>query len=294
MSSGTPLCRLDDRGRTALRSHASALAGGSCRADDLAAAPSRRTRIDLWYVPLDHFSPAEQADCLQLLSREERQRHESFKAESARQQFLAARGLVRTSLSRYRDIAPRDWRFATNRHGRPYIADCHGVSDLHFSLSHTHGMVVCAVGGVAELGVDVEHRARAGPVDDLAKSVLAPPEQARFDALADDRRGAFFFTLWTLKEAYLKARGLGMSLPVEGVWFDVDGVRPAVHFTNAIADNPWRWTFRSLQLMGYALGIAVSTSVEPDLVLRRAQPINLPSWGERGHAASGDGEGQKR
>ncbi|PSM16439.1 MULTISPECIES: 4'-phosphopantetheinyl transferase family protein [Nitratireductor] len=280
------LRRLDDRGRAASRSNHLGIAGGSHEDDDAAAG---RPRIDLWYVPLDDFSPAEQADCLQLLSHDERQRHGSFKAESARQQYLAARGLVRTSLSRYRDIAPKDWRFATNRHGRPYIADCHGVSDLHFSLSHTHGMVVCAVGGVAELGVDVEHRARMGPVDDLAKSVLAPPEQVRFDALAADRRGAFFFTLWTLKEAYLKARGLGMSLPVEGVWFDVDDVRPMVHFTCAIADDPARWAFRSLRLMGYALGIAVSTSIEPHLVLRRTRPINLPAGWERGQTASGAG-----
>ena len=196
----------------------------------MSAGSLRQSRIDLWYVPLEGFSPADQATCLELLSDNEQVRHSAFKSDSARQQYLAARGLVRTTLSRYRGVAPKDWRFATSSYGRPFIDAIHGIDDLHFSLSHTHGMVVCAVGGVDELGVDVERNDRANDLAGLAGTVLARGEQVRFNALADDKRPAFFFTLWTLKEAYLKARGIGLSLPMNGLCFDADASAPVRAF----------------------------------------------------------------
>jgi len=148
---------------------------------------ARPGQVDLWYVLLDDFGADDQAACLRLLSEPERDRYDAFKSRFARLQHLAARGLIRTTLSRYRDIAPEHWRFTTNRYGRPFIDNSLGVGDLHFSLSHTHGMVACAVASIEEIGIDVEQRERDAGLTELSAAVLSPQERARFDTMGGRR-----------------------------------------------------------------------------------------------------------
>ncbi|WP_210243583.1 4'-phosphopantetheinyl transferase superfamily protein [Mesorhizobium sp. B2-3-4] len=238
-----------------------------------------RGQVDLWYVPLDDFGADEQAACLRLLSPPERERHDAFKSESARLQHLAARGLIRTTLSGYRDIAPEHWRFGANRYGRPFIDDSLGIDDLHFSLSHTHGLVACAVAAIAEIGVDVEPRDRDAGLDELAAAVLSPRERLRFEAMNGQARRDFFFTSWTLKEAYVKARGMGLALPMKSVVLDLEALPPLAHFTDPIEDDPSRWAFRSLHLAsGHIAGIATAVpGGKPEIVPRRTRAINPPA-----------------
>ena len=239
----------------------------------------RPGQIDLWYVPLADFGDDDQAACFRLLSPPERERHDAFRSESARLQHLAARGLVRTTLSRYRDVAPDQWRFETNRYGRPSIDGSLQISGLHFNLSHTHGMAVCAIASVEEIGVDVESRDRDAGLDELAATMLSRQERERFDTTQGQARGDFFFTLWTLKEAYVKARGMGLALPMNGILVDLESSAPAVHFSDEIADDPARWTFRSLPLeAGYIVGVAAALPADK-LKIRpaRTRAINLPT-----------------
>ncbi len=207
----------------------------------------RPGEVDLWWTSLDSFDEDSRALCLRLLSEGELARWKAFKAESARDQYLAAHGLLRCALSRYRDMAPDEWRFGENAYGRPFIDESLGVTDLHFSLTHTVGLVACAVSAFPDLGVDVELCDRGLCIAELARTVLAPHEIARLSAKPDYAEREFFFTLWTLKEAYVKARGMGLSLPLKGIWFDLEADPPAAHFTSAIADDASRWTFRVLR-----------------------------------------------
>jgi 4'-phosphopantetheinyl transferase len=238
----------------------------------------RRGQVDLWYVPLDDFGVDDQAACLRLLSRPERDRHDAFKSEPARLQHLAVRGLVRTTLSRYRAVAPEHWRFDTNRYGRPFIDESLGVSGLHFSLSHTHGLVACAVATFAEIGVDVEPCDRDVGLAELAPAVFSPRERARFEAMSGQARQDFFFTLWTLKEAYVKALGIGLSLPVKKVELDLEVSPPIAYFGDEIDDDASRWAFRSLHLTDrHIVGIAaVVPDGELEIVPRRTRAINPP------------------
>lgn len=204
-------------------------------------------RIDVWYARLDDFKAEDQVACLRLLNEPERQRHDAFKSRDAGLQYLAGRGLVRTTLSRYRDIAPEHWRFGANRHGRPLVDHEFGVAGLHFNLSHTRGLVACVVGAVEEIGVDVERRDRDAGLDELAPVVLAPPELERFARQPRATQPEFFFGHWTLKEAYAKARGMGLALPVKEICLDFAGASPTMSFTGAIDDDASRWRLWSLR-----------------------------------------------
>lgn len=233
-------------------------------------------RIDIWYHQLDEFTDENQAACLRLLSRPEQQRHDSISSHAARLQYLAGRGLVRTVLSRYHDIRPEMWRFVANRNDRPFIDPELGVAALHFNLSHTDGLVVCAIGSIEEIGVDVERRDRDICLDELAPVVLATAEMERFSKLSYMDRPEFFFAHWTLKEAYVKARGMGLSLPVKEVCVDFASGSPRISFTNPIDDDQWRWRLWSLRpTKEHIVGVAAAPAAgSPTVELRRLQAIS--------------------
>jgi 4'-phosphopantetheinyl transferase len=178
---------------------------------------------------------------LGLLSADERERHARFVFERDKCIYLTTHALARIILSRYEPIAPRDWRFSVGSHGKPEIAGP-GAS-LRFNLSNTHGLVVCAVTREADVGVDVERLDREAPLD-IAGEYFAPSEVAALEALVPSERPARFFDYWTLKESYIKARGLGLSLPLEQFSFTIVADRPPVLTVDAaLGDDGASWQF---------------------------------------------------
>jgi 4'-phosphopantetheinyl transferase len=178
-----------------------------------------------------------------LISDDERVRLARVRQALDQRLFLATRALVRQVLSRYEPIAPDAWRFTTNAHGRPEVS---GASALRFNLSHTHGLVVCAVARV-EVGVDVERHRQPAPLD-VAQRFFAPVELADLRALPPGEQPRRFFDYWTLKESYLKARGIGMTVPLDRFWFLLDGqAPPRVVIDAALDDDGARWQFRQCQ-----------------------------------------------
>lgn len=160
-------------------------------------------------------APPPQAD-LDLLAVDERARAGRFRFAVDRHRFESARILLRRVLSQYEDVAPADWRFETNPWGKPRITAIPGVAPLQFNVSHSRQHIVCAVTRSSELGIDVEDRI---PDDfrDLATAFFAPVEIGWLDAAHDlDQARLRFLTLWTLKEAWVKARGTGLSTPLDG------------------------------------------------------------------------------
>ncbi|WP_271169822.1 4'-phosphopantetheinyl transferase family protein [Hansschlegelia plantiphila] len=154
-----------------------------------------------------------------LLSEDERGRWRGFRSREAAAQFLVGRGLLRSALSDCADITPERWRFGADAHGKPRIASPTIPQDLRFNLSHTRSLVALAVCEGFEVGVDVEE-IRPLDIAELAPLALAPEERSAFEKLAPDERLERFYTLWTLKEAYAKARGFGLSLPFPEIVFE--------------------------------------------------------------------------
>ena len=208
--------------------------------------------VHLWYTLSDDIAPAAALDAyLGLLSPEEHTRHARFLNERARHEYLITRALCRTVLSRYAEVAPTDWRFRANEWGRPEIT-VPELAHLRFNLSNTRGLVACAVALEGEIGIDVEVLDRAGGLLEIADRFMAAPEAAAIRALPPDAQGLRFFKYWTLKEAYIKARGMGLSISLDKFWFLLDGEVPAssparLVLTPDMDDEVSGWSFAQIQ-----------------------------------------------
>jgi len=205
--------------------------------------PFKAVHVDLVH-PDDPEAWSQHEAYRALLSPEEHERMARLVFERDRRRFLLTRALVRTMLSRYAGVAPAEWAFIANVHGRPEILDRpNGVPDLRFNLSHTEGLIACAVTIGREVGVDVEHVQRR-LTQDVAGRFFAPSEVNNLRALPDDEQARTFFDYWTLKEAYIKARGFGLALPLADFAFTLaPPAPPQIAFEPALEDDPATWQF---------------------------------------------------
>ena len=184
-----------------------------------------RGQVDLWAAAPDSVEPDQLEALARELSPDERERAARFVLEPARRSFVVTRALLRRSLSRYADVPPEAWRFARGPHGKPHLDAAQAALGLCFNVSHTAGLGVCAIAS-SEVGVDVQDTTR--PPARLSERYLTPEERTRLLALPESERAARFYVYWTLKEAYVKARGLGLFLPLTQVGFELEplGVLP--------------------------------------------------------------------
>jgi 4'-phosphopantetheinyl transferase len=238
-------------------------------------------RIDLWLVLHDEIDDAALlASYRELLSDEERAREGRFLRGQDRQQFLLTRVLVRTVLSRYVAVSPGQWRFSTLEHGKPAIEnDAARQAGLSFNIAHTHGLVVLAVSKERALGVDVERLARKPVSLQIAERYFAPEEVAALVALPREQQMSRFFDYWTLKEAYIKARGMGLAIPLDQFSFEwaPDGA-VRISIAPSLADQPTRWQFwQRRPADGYALALCAELrgAASPQLAMARLDPLTL-------------------
>lgn len=199
--------------------------------DSGAAAP-----VALWGARLPSSAGLIASADVVLLSDSERARAASFVRERDRAQFVLAWALVRRSLSRCSDIPPAAWDFERSPAGKPSIHRRFG-SPLQFSLSHAHGVCLVAITRDRPVGVDIERVDMQAPIESLAHRCMSPAERAALEGLPHRARPGRFFELWTWKEAYAKARGLGLSLPFEQICCSA-GLR----LGPGIADDARRWS----------------------------------------------------
>src|ERR1700730_8802028 len=234
-------------------------------------------QVDIWLTCLCSHCRVPEADILQLLSAGERIKHRRFLTEDARVQYLFSRALVRAVLSRYGQVPEHVWQFETNRYGRPHVSEPRGLSDLRFNLSNTTGLIVCAVSKDCEIGVDVENTGRIIDIEVLAPTVCAPKELADFRKCSLRERRDRFFAYWTLKEAYIKARGMGLSLPLDAFWFNLGSPSPLLNVTERCPDDPMRWRFyQHFPTPDHKLAIAIAPprGEEPSVHLCWTTPLS--------------------
>jgi len=218
--------------------------------------------------------------CRALLSDQEKQQETRFYFEKDRRRYLLTRALVRTVLSHYEPVPPKDWIFSVNAYGRPEVANT-AVGNVRpsFNISHTDSLIVLGVTKSRALGLDVENvRARKVSLD-IADQFFSPTEIAALAVVPPSRQQDRFFEYWTFKESYIKARGMGLSIPLDKFSFrypDDGAVQIAIH--PELRDDAERWQFWQFRPTPEYLVAVCAERVEigsPAIVVRKTVPMGV-------------------
>ncbi len=195
--------------------------------------PQDTPEIDLWVVMVEPKADILPAVYLDILSAEERRRYRRFRLESDRQQYVVSHALLRMALSRAAGeaIDPRSWQFTEDSRGKPMIATTAGLPSLNFNLSHSGQAAAIAVSLTCPLGVDIEPAVQTIDLD-IFDSMLSAGERTYLSSRPASLRQLDFVRLWTLKEAYAKLLGKGLSLDFTSFEIMLDPVRLAHTETN--------------------------------------------------------------
>lgn len=225
----------------------------------------------IWLAPVRSLDedPALRQTAMQLLLPEEQQAWQRFVQEHSRDEYLLTRVLCRRVLSKVAAVDPALWKFERNRYGRPEIVAPLEQVGLRFNLSNTRGWAACLVVQRFDCGVDVENIARAPDLEALSRAVLAPAERALFAQVPVEARAEHFFGLWTIKEAYIKARGLGLALGMENITVSLPpSAPPRVELPEEWGDPTEDWQLHTeAPTAGVRLGVALRRGQAADLKL---------------------------
>lgn len=236
----------------------------------------QRGQVEIHTLAVDDMAAADWPLLERLLPAEERARAARFHFDRDRHVYIAGHALMRARLSHHLGGPPADWRFVPGPHGKPEAVLAPGQLPLRINLSHTRGLAAVAVTVGDDVGVDVEWVERDNRLLDIADRYFAPAECRQLDAVPDHGKRDTFFAFWTLKEAYIKAIGLGLAMPLHDFAFTLsDPV--SVAFAPHVSDVAAQWSFRRFRpLPGHAMAVAVRhvaprISVQPaDLAALRA------------------------
>lgn len=166
--------------------------------------------VDAWLVEVNDAS-GDLEPFTAFLSQAERERAAKFKFDKDRRLFVVAHAALRSILAGYLEVAPDSLQFDSGKNGKPVLAGTFASSRVHFNLSHSHEMALLAVAQGRDVGVDVEYVKREFQFDDVAKRFFTPSEAAALHGLPPQLQRQAFFKCWTSKEAFLKAKGTGLS-----------------------------------------------------------------------------------
>ncbi len=234
--------------------------------------------IHLWLASYDQISDERlHAAYRELMSDEERAQEPRFYFARDRRRYLVTRALTRTVLSRYAGVDPKNWVFSTNAYGRPEIANPEVAgSGLSFNISHTHSLIVLGITKGRAVGVDVENVVSRAAAIDVANHYFAPAEVTALNAAPQHQQHFRFFEYWTFKESYIKARGMGLSLPLDKFSFHYRDERAVeIDIDPELADEPARWQFWQFQpTPEYLVAVCAERGASsPRLTVRQSVPM---------------------
>jgi 4'-phosphopantetheinyl transferase len=193
------------------------------------------------------------------LSDAERDRANRFKFDVDRERYIVSHTAMRSILARYLGCDPSEIAYAIGAHGKPELAPASRILQLEFNLSHSNDAALVAVAPGRAVGVDIEHIQQKLGWQEIADRFFAPGEIQKLHALPSGEQLRAFFTCWTRKEAYIKAKGGGLSIPLQE--FEVSLARdedPAILWHAEGAQETQPWQFGAIDSpAGYVASIAV-------------------------------------
>jgi 4'-phosphopantetheinyl transferase len=216
------------------------------------------TDVTVWYSQTAPLTSRDLEADSEILSDDEHARCNRMLAAIDRRDFTAAHGLLRRALSSTGHVPPADWRFVTDERGKPSIVpEQAGDPSLTFSLSHTRGLVACAVARAPLIGIDVEAIEKRSATPDVASRFFAPAEVEMLRTHPRDMYADRFIEVWTLKESYIKAVGVGLEQPLDSFAFFFPNDRD-LHFDAPPHDTSESWRFILCKpASGFRLAVAV-------------------------------------
>ena len=215
--------------------------------------------VQIWRLDLDALAAGENR-WQQLLSADEETRAKRFLVPRVRQHFMATRGMLRTILAGYLVADPGKLTFCYSSKEKPSLAPPYSESGISFNVAHSGGVALLAFVRNCALGVDVEHIRRDLDVHAIARRFFSIHEQQQLAAVAPEDKYEAFFRCWTRKEAYIKAKGEGLWLPLDQ--FDVSvaaGAANALLATRPDAAEAGRWSVHEVVAgPGYVAALCVA------------------------------------
>ena len=177
--------------------------------------------IHLWSLAPQKITDQTQLDALKkLLSPDEIQKVQRYKLPKAQNNALITRAFIRSVLALYTDQQPQDLAFTITEHGKPELSN--SPIPLRFNLSHNNALIICAVCLTYDIGCDIESLQRKITIESIAKRYFSTPEYQSLQALNPTEKQTRFFEYWTLKEAFVKAKGVGISFGLDKFSFHIE------------------------------------------------------------------------
>ena len=248
--------------------------------NSLSAVSQLKSQVDIWHCcTRGMVFEDEEKRYGHHLTETEKERAKQFLFDKDRLNCLFSRVLLRFALSwYYPDVDAKSWRIATDVNGKPYLDAATAGHVIEFNISHSGEIVVCAITRAGFVGIDIETAKYMNDLEGFAKRFLAPEEFFAVNRKVLSQRDRFFFRLWTLKEAYLKAIGLGLSIPLDSFCFDCDSLDlvqiKLLYGTNLVCDwQFWQYFYGEDE---YPIAIAVNAKSPVKMVWRAPELLGLP------------------
>jgi 4'-phosphopantetheinyl transferase len=224
----------------------------------------RRSKVDITMLELT-TSDSQLAAMHRLLSPNEVARARGFRVANAYKTFVLCRAALRLLLADRLKVGPENIRFSYTSSGKPYLSD--SDTDLSFNVSHSGTRAAIALTSSSEVGIDIEEIREAADLSAVAEHVFAPEELGYLQLLTPSQWLACFYTLWTLKEAFVKAVGVGLAFDVRTARVVLDKCSKGLFQLHGAGTA--EWVAQSIETEpGYAAAV-VTASANPNCTIER-------------------------
>lgn len=193
-----------------------------------------------------------------------------------RHQYLITRALIRTCLSSYFEVEPADWKFGKNGYGKPEISFPGQSWPVRFNLSHCDGLIMCGITRDHAIGVDAEDAQRStGAAFESLTSYFSAEEIEALNQLPPEQKKQRFFDYWTLKESYIKARGMGLAIPLDKFSFQFKADRlNGFQLHPDLKDDATHWQFWRMPMAEkYRIAVAVNSRDDLNITTYSSVPL---------------------
>jgi 4'-phosphopantetheinyl transferase len=215
-------------------------------------------RIHVWRIWLD--LPDDQLEFLRrTLSPDQLKKAKKFRFQRDQKRFIATHGCTRKILSNYLSLPPVLISYVHNEFGKPELADEINPEKLHFNLSHSEDIALLGISSGKRVGVDIERIVPNRATEEVARRFFSPSEVDQIVSLPEDQQIPAFYRCWTRKEAYIKTRGEGMSIPLDQFEVSCSPEEiPKILHVQGDRDEASRWSIHHIEpLKGYVAALAV-------------------------------------